>query len=115
MITKILKFEKNVAKEALAAHHACVTALHAHKHGFISAGLDGMLKLWSHELKPYKDITFDISPFVGNLAFGKEIRSARWVGNKIIAGTESSEVYEIDLPSKNILSFSFAKVLFDFL
>lgn len=100
---QILKFEKNVLKEAFPLHQKTITALHSNKTGIISADIDGKIKLWTHEFKPYKDISFDLAPFIkSNQAYASDIRSVRWIGGKVIAATESSEVYEIDIASKTI-------------
>jgi hypothetical protein len=83
--------------------------------GVVSGGTDGKVKLWTTALKPYKDIVFDFTPFINAQSYGYDIRSVRWTSGKLAVGTESSEVYEVDVASKGILleSSEILKMLFD--
>ena len=79
--------------KTIKAHDKSVNVLLVCKHGLLSGGRDGKVRLWSlPSLEP--GAVFDIS---GLGSFNPRVRSVSWSpdGTKLLVGTMGSEVYEI--------------------
>ena len=80
-------------KKVIKAHDKNVNVLVSCKHGLLSGGKDGKVRLWSSPaLEP--GAVFDIA---GLGSFNPRVRSLAWSVDslKIVVGTQGSEVYEI--------------------
>lgn len=76
------------------AHKGAVHTLESSPDGFASGGKDGTIKLWDSDFKPIKALTLD----------GEQrliVRSVCWRGDKVLAGTQDSQIYEIGLSEKD--------------
>ena len=79
--------------KTIKAHDKSINVLHVCKHGLLSGGRDGKVRLWSlPTLEP--GAVFDIS---GLGSFNPRVRSVSWSpdGSRILVGTIGCEIYEI--------------------
>jgi len=76
-----------------AAHKGPVFALSTYPDGFVSGGKDGRVRLWSG-LDPVK--VFDFSSTAVATTVPTRIRSACWRDGKVLVGTMSNEIFEVD-------------------
>ncbi|XP_029706344.1 echinoderm microtubule-associated protein-like 6 isoform X7 [Takifugu rubripes] len=75
-----------------AAHGAGIFSMHACEEGFATGGRDGCIRLWDVDFKPITKI--DLRE-VEHGYKGLSIRSVCWKADRILAGTQDSEIFEI--------------------
>ncbi|KAM9700202.1 echinoderm microtubule-associated protein-like 6, partial [Menidia menidia] len=75
-----------------AAHGAGIFSLHAGEEGFASGGRDGCIRLWDLDFKPITKI--DLREAEQGYK-GLSIRSVCWKADRILAGTQDSEIFEV--------------------
>lgn len=84
----------NLSSVIRNAHKGSVHTLESSPDGFASGGKDGSVKLWDSDFKPIKTISLN----------GDQrliIRSVCWRGDKVLAGTQDSQIFEIGLSEKD--------------
>jgi len=92
-------FEDNELSKTIKAHEAFVNSLVATKTGLlISAARDGMCKLWRHADDELENThSFDIRNCKGSLYTRLRAVDVDEDNNKILLGTQGSEIFEISL------------------
>uniref|UniRef100_UPI003AAE605C echinoderm microtubule-associated protein-like 6 n=1 Tax=Centroberyx gerrardi TaxID=166262 RepID=UPI003AAE605C len=75
-----------------AAHGAGIFSLHACEEGFATGGRDGCIRLWDVDFKPITKI--DLREAEQGYK-GLSIRSVCWKADRILAGTQDSEIFEV--------------------
>ncbi|KAG7492916.1 hypothetical protein MATL_G00019970 [Megalops atlanticus] len=75
-----------------AAHGAGIFSMYACEEGFATGGRDGCIRLWDVDFKPITKI--DLRE--GEHGYkGLSIRSVCWKADRILAGTQDSEIFEV--------------------
>ncbi|CAF95573.1 unnamed protein product [Tetraodon nigroviridis] len=74
------------------AHGAGIFSMHACEESFATGGRDGCIRLWDVDFKPITKI--DLRE-VEHGYKGLSIRSVCWKADRILAGTQDSEIFEI--------------------
>ncbi|KAM9313939.1 echinoderm microtubule-associated protein-like 6 [Pholidichthys leucotaenia] len=74
------------------AHGAGIFSMHSCEEGFATAGRDGCIRLWDVDFKPITKI--DLRE-VEHGYKGLSIRSVCWKADRILAGTQESEIFEV--------------------
>ncbi|XP_028827800.1 echinoderm microtubule-associated protein-like 6 isoform X1 [Denticeps clupeoides] len=82
----------NLARTVQAAHGAGIFSMHACEEGFATGGRDGCIRLWDVDFKPITKI--DLREAEQGYK-GLSIRSVCWKADRILAGTQDSEIFEI--------------------
>merc|ERR1712100_344634 len=77
----------------MGAHQGAVFAVCTCPDGFISGGKDGKVRIWTG-LDPLK--IFDFSTTNATSVAPMRIRSLDWLDGKVLVGTMSSEIFELD-------------------
>ena len=81
------------------SHSKAVNSLRKCRDGLVSGGKDGKVIVWSESLSAIKTIELkDLSPSVRPLS--SDVKSVASMGNKILVGTASSDIIEIDIPTE---------------
>ncbi|XP_077381857.1 echinoderm microtubule-associated protein-like 6 isoform X7 [Festucalex cinctus] len=75
-----------------AAHGAGIFSMHASEEGFATGGRDGCVRLWDADFKPITKI--DLREAEQGYK-GLSIRSVCWKADRIVAGTQDSEIFEV--------------------
>ncbi|XP_061843886.1 echinoderm microtubule-associated protein-like 6 isoform X4 [Nerophis lumbriciformis] len=75
-----------------AAHGAGIFSMHACEEGFATGGRDGCVRLWDVDFKPITKI--DLREAEQGYK-GLSIRSVCWKADRILAGTQDSEIFEV--------------------
>ncbi|XP_074487309.1 echinoderm microtubule-associated protein-like 6 isoform X4 [Sebastes fasciatus] len=75
-----------------AAHGAGIFSMHACEEGFATGGRDGCIRLWDVDFKPITKI--DLREAEQGYK-GLSIRSVCWKADRILAGTQDSEIFEV--------------------
>ncbi|XP_036071655.1 echinoderm microtubule-associated protein-like 6 isoform X3 [Oryzias melastigma] len=75
-----------------AAHGAGIFSMHACEEGFATGGRDGCIRLWDVDFKPITKI--DLREAEQGYK-GLSIRSVFWKADRILAGTQDSEIFEV--------------------
>ncbi|KAM3930547.1 echinoderm microtubule-associated protein-like 6 isoform 4-T4 [Leptodactylus fuscus] len=74
------------------AHSAGIFSMYACEEGFSTGGRDGCIRLWDNDFKPITKIDLRESEQGYK---GLSIRSVCWKGDRILAGTQDSEIFEV--------------------
>uniref|UniRef100_A0A3P8UFH2 EMAP like 6 n=1 Tax=Cynoglossus semilaevis TaxID=244447 RepID=A0A3P8UFH2_CYNSE len=75
-----------------AAHGAGIFSMHSCDEGFATGGRDGCIRLWDVDFKPITKI--DLREAEQGYK-GLSIRSVCWKADRILAGTQDSEIFEV--------------------
>ncbi|XP_075907401.1 echinoderm microtubule-associated protein-like 6 isoform X4 [Nelusetta ayraudi] len=75
-----------------AAHGAGIFSMHSCEEGFATGGRDGCIRLWDVDFKPITKI--DLREAEHGYK-GLSIRSVCWKADRILAGTQDSEIFEV--------------------
>ncbi|KAM6956797.1 echinoderm microtubule-associated protein-like 6 [Aplochiton taeniatus] len=82
----------NLARTIQAAHGAGIFSMYACEEGFATGGRDGCVRLWDVDFKPITKI--DLREAEQGYK-GLSIRSVCWRADRILAGTQDSEIFEV--------------------
>ncbi|XP_026868113.2 echinoderm microtubule-associated protein-like 6 isoform X4 [Electrophorus electricus] len=82
----------NLVRTIQAAHGAGIFSMHACEEGFATGGRDGCVRLWDVDFKPITKI--DLREAEQGYK-GLSIRSVCWKADRILAGTQDSEIFEV--------------------
>ncbi|KAJ8387313.1 hypothetical protein AAFF_G00158090 [Aldrovandia affinis] len=82
----------NLARTVQAAHGAGIFSMYACEEGFATGGRDGCIRLWDVDFKPITKI--DLREAEQGYK-GLSIRSVCWKADRILAGTQDSEIFEV--------------------
>ncbi|KAM4607535.1 echinoderm microtubule-associated protein-like 6 isoform 3-T3 [Polymixia lowei] len=82
----------NLIRTVQAAHGAGIFSMYACEEGFATGGRDGCVRLWDVDFKPITKI--DLREAEQGYK-GLSIRSVCWRADRILAGTQDSEVFEV--------------------
>ncbi|XP_075452064.1 echinoderm microtubule-associated protein-like 6 isoform X1 [Ascaphus truei] len=74
------------------AHSAGIFSMYACEEGFATGGRDGCIRLWDTDFKPITKIDLRESEQGYK---GLSIRSVCWKADRILAGTQDSEIFEV--------------------
>uniref|UniRef100_A0A3B3IJQ9 EMAP like 6 n=1 Tax=Oryzias latipes TaxID=8090 RepID=A0A3B3IJQ9_ORYLA len=74
-----------------AAHGAGIFSMHACEEGFATGGRDGCIRLWDVDFKPITKIDLRET----EQGYKLSIRSVCWKADRILAGTQDSEIFEV--------------------
>ncbi|KAJ8392415.1 hypothetical protein AAFF_G00075400 [Aldrovandia affinis] len=82
----------NLARTVQAAHGAGIFSMYVCEEGFATGGRDGCVRLWDVDFKPITKI--DLREAEHGYK-GLSIRSVCWKADRILAGTQDSEIFEV--------------------
>uniref|UniRef100_A0A8C1K4J9 EMAP like 6 n=1 Tax=Cyprinus carpio TaxID=7962 RepID=A0A8C1K4J9_CYPCA len=82
----------NLTRTIQAAHGAGIFSMHSCEEGFATGGRDGCVRLWDVDFKPITKI--DLREAEQGYK-GLSIRSVCWRADRILAGTQDSEIFEV--------------------
>ncbi|KAI9533540.1 Echinoderm microtubule-associated protein-like 6 [Dissostichus eleginoides] len=82
----------NLIRTVQAAHGAGIFSMYSCEEGFATGGRDGCIRLWDPDLKPITKIDLREAE-QGYKALS--IRSVCWRADRILAGTQDSEIFEV--------------------
>ncbi|XP_055039416.1 echinoderm microtubule-associated protein-like 6 isoform X2 [Misgurnus anguillicaudatus] len=82
----------NLTRTIQAAHGAGIFSMHSCEEGFATGGRDGCVRLWDIDFKPITKI--DLREVEQGYK-GLSIRSVCWRADRILAGTQDSEIFEV--------------------
>ncbi|KAI9545572.1 Echinoderm microtubule-associated protein-like 6 [Dissostichus eleginoides] len=82
----------SLVRTVAAAHGAGIFSMHACEEGFATGGRDGCIRLWDVDFKPITKI--DLTEAEQGYK-GLSIRSVCWKADRILAGTQDSEIFEV--------------------
>lgn len=82
----------NLVRTIQGAHGAGIFSMYACEEGFATGGRDGCIRLWDTDFKPITKI--DLRETEQGYK-GLSIRSVCWKADRILAGTQDSEIYEV--------------------
>lgn len=82
----------NLIKTVQAAHGAGIFSMFSCEEGFATGGRDGCIRLWDTDFKPITKI--DLREAEQGYK-GLSIRSVCWRADRILAGTQDSEIFEV--------------------
>ncbi|KAK5925768.1 hypothetical protein CgunFtcFv8_021400 [Champsocephalus gunnari] len=82
----------SLVRTVAAAHGAGIFSMHACEEGFATGGRDGCIRLWDVDFKPITKI--DLTESEQGYK-GLSIRSVCWKADRILAGTQDSEIFEV--------------------
>ncbi|TRY96368.1 hypothetical protein DNTS_033743 [Danionella cerebrum] len=82
----------NLTRTIQAAHGAGIFSMHSCEEGFATGGRDGCVRLWDADFKPITKI--DLREAEQGYK-GLSIRSVCWRADRILAGTQDSEIFEV--------------------
>ncbi|XP_076879607.1 echinoderm microtubule-associated protein-like 6 isoform X2 [Brachyhypopomus gauderio] len=82
----------NLVRTVQAAHGAGIFSMYACEEGFATGGRDGCVRLWDVDFKPITKI--DLREAEQGYK-GLSIRSVCWKADRILAGTQDSEIFEV--------------------
>ncbi|XP_046714063.1 echinoderm microtubule-associated protein-like 6 isoform X3 [Silurus meridionalis] len=82
----------NLVRTIQAAHGAGIFSMHSCEEGFATGGRDGCVRLWDVDFKPITKI--DLKEAEQGYK-GLSIRSVCWKADRILAGTQDSEIFEV--------------------
>ncbi|XP_013391678.1 echinoderm microtubule-associated protein-like 6 [Lingula anatina] len=88
----------NLARVVQNAHKGAVYSMDTADEGYASAGKDGCVCLWDSDFKPITSIDLADTPTGYQ---GLCIRSVCWRGEKILIGTQDSEVIEVSVRERD--------------
>ncbi|CAB3992368.1 echinoderm microtubule-associated -like 6 [Paramuricea clavata] len=88
----IYKWEKNSLTGTVQGHEGAVFTIYKSEDGFASGSKDGSVILWDGDFKPITKIDL-LNSVIGYK--GLSVRSVCWVADKILVGTNNSEIYEV--------------------
>lgn len=93
----VFLFQKDKLEGAMnAAHEGGVFCICQTQDGYITGGKDGEIKLWDHKFKPVSSISLSTL-----LKKDIWIRAINNQSDKVLVGTQDSEVYEIVLRDRD--------------
>ncbi|XP_034041299.1 echinoderm microtubule-associated protein-like 6 [Thalassophryne amazonica] len=84
--------ELNLIRTVQAAHGAGIFSMFSCEEGFATGGRDGCIRLWDVDFKPITKI--DLREAEQGYK-GLSIRSVCWRADRILAGTQDSEIFEV--------------------
>ncbi|XP_075781606.1 echinoderm microtubule-associated protein-like 6 isoform X3 [Pelodiscus sinensis] len=82
----------NLVRTIQGAHSAGIFSMYACEEGFATGGRDGCIRLWDTDFKPITKI--DLRETEQGYK-GLSIRSVCWKGDRLLAGTQDSEIFEV--------------------
>ncbi|XP_062320153.1 echinoderm microtubule-associated protein-like 6 isoform X2 [Osmerus eperlanus] len=82
----------NLVRTVQAAHGAGIFSMYACEEGFATGGRDGCIRLWDVDFKPITKV--DLREAEQGYK-GLSIRSVCWRADRILAGTQDSEIFEV--------------------
>ncbi|KAK1171259.1 echinoderm microtubule-associated protein-like 6 isoform X3 [Acipenser oxyrinchus oxyrinchus] len=82
----------NLVRTIQGAHGAGIFSMYACEEGFATGGRDGCIRLWDTDFKPITKI--DLRETEQGYK-GLSIRSVCWKADRILAGTQDSEIFEV--------------------
>ncbi|XP_043551898.1 echinoderm microtubule-associated protein-like 6 isoform X1 [Chiloscyllium plagiosum] len=82
----------NLVRTIQGAHGAGIFSMYSCEEGFATGGRDGCIRLWDTDFKPITKI--DLRETDQGYK-GLSIRSVCWKGDRILAGTQDSEIFEV--------------------
>ncbi|XP_046848411.1 echinoderm microtubule-associated protein-like 6 [Xenia sp. Carnegie-2017] len=88
----IYKWEKNNLVGSIHGHQAAVFTIHKSTDGFATGSKDGSIILWDNNFKVVTKIDL-VNSDIGYK--GLSLRSVCWSGDRIIVGTNDSEILEV--------------------
>ncbi|PFX18604.1 Echinoderm microtubule-associated protein-like 6 [Stylophora pistillata] len=80
------------------AHNGAIFTMHGNSDGYATGSKDGTVILWDNNFKPITKLEMINTP-VGYE--GLSVRSAYWMGEKILVGTNAGEVFEVIATEKD--------------
>ncbi|KAL3875087.1 hypothetical protein ACJMK2_038022 [Sinanodonta woodiana] len=88
----------NLSRVVQAAHSGAIYTMNSADEGFVTGGKDGVVKLWDMDFKPITSIN------LVNIKDGYKglcLRSVCWRGDKILAGTQNCEIFEVGVRERD--------------
>ncbi|MEQ2185713.1 Echinoderm microtubule-associated protein-like 6, partial [Goodea atripinnis] len=82
----------NLTRTVQSAHGAGIFSMYSCEEGFATGGRDGCIRLWDVDFKPVTKI--DLREAEQGYK-GLSIRSVCWRADRILAGTQDSEIFEV--------------------
>uniref|UniRef100_A0A8D1EVV9 EMAP like 6 n=1 Tax=Sus scrofa TaxID=9823 RepID=A0A8D1EVV9_PIG len=82
----------NLIRTIQGAHSAGIFSMYACEEGFATGGRDGCIRLWDTDFKPITKI--DLRETEQGYK-GLSIRSVCWKADRLLAGTQDSEIFEV--------------------
>ncbi|XP_074434711.1 echinoderm microtubule-associated protein-like 6 isoform X3 [Larus michahellis] len=82
----------NLVRTIQGAHSAGIFSMYACEEGFATGGRDGCIRLWDTDFKPITKI--DLRETEQGYK-GLSIRSVCWKADRLLAGTQDSEIFEV--------------------
>ncbi|CAM2111020.1 unnamed protein product [Caretta caretta] len=82
----------NLVRTIQGAHSAGIFSMYGCEEGFATGGRDGCIRLWDTDFKPITKI--DLRETEQGYK-GLSIRSVCWKGDRLLAGTQDSEIFEV--------------------
>ncbi|MBZ3880418.1 Echinoderm microtubule-associated protein-like 6, partial [Sciurus carolinensis] len=82
----------NLVRTIQGAHSAGIFSMYACEEGFATGGRDGCIRLWDTDFKPITKI--DLRETEQGYK-GLSIRSVCWRADRLLAGTQDSEIFEV--------------------
>uniref|UniRef100_A0A3B4GUS1 EMAP like 6 n=1 Tax=Pundamilia nyererei TaxID=303518 RepID=A0A3B4GUS1_9CICH len=82
----------NLIRTVQSAHSAGIFSMYSCEEGFATGGRDGCIRLWDVDFKPITKI--DLREAEQGYK-GLSIRSVCWRADRILAGTQDSEIFEV--------------------
>ncbi|XP_078490103.1 echinoderm microtubule-associated protein-like 6 [Ciona intestinalis] len=84
--------DNNLERVISSAHNGGVFTLHKSTDGYATGSRDGCVKLWDTSFNPLTTVNFKDTTYGYK---GVSIRSVCWASDRILIGTQNSEVFEI--------------------
>ncbi|KAI0227896.1 Echinoderm microtubule-associated protein-like 6 [Lamellibrachia satsuma] len=83
---------RNLQKVIQGAHQGGIYTMDCADEGYVTGAKDGMIRLWDTDFKPISKI--DLTQASDGYQ-GLSIRSVCWRGDRVLVGTQDSEVFEV--------------------
>ncbi|CAK8677759.1 unnamed protein product [Clavelina lepadiformis] len=90
--------DNNLEKIISSAHAGAIITMHKCIDGFATGSKDGFVKLWDSNFTPLTSLSL----LKGGYGYkGLAIRSVCWSGDRILAGTQNSEIFQVSVDDKD--------------
>ncbi|XP_050404782.1 echinoderm microtubule-associated protein-like 6 [Patella vulgata] len=90
--------DNNLDSVIQGAHNGAIYTLDMCDEGFTSGGKDSIVKLWDIDFKPISSVNLATAQ---NGYKGLCVRSVCWRADRLVVGTQDSEIFEVDVKDKN--------------
>nr|CAB3242507.1 echinoderm microtubule-associated protein-like 6 [Phallusia mammillata] len=84
--------ENNLEKTITTAHNGGIFTMHKSSEGYATGSRDGSVKLWDVGFNPLTTLNIKEAPYGYK---GLSIRSVCWTSDRILIGTQNSEIFEV--------------------